>query len=1033
MGLKPNHFYNVRVIAVGANNFQAGSRVIRLRTFGSDGRPELGDSRVPSNFQADEPTAQTGSADPVEENGTPRRSTLSLETTGAADAQSSARDTSSAAANAASRRNTVTRRHSPSTTSLDQPPIREDSIGDEGEISVQELTLRFDEVRKEINENQAALAREEEESKRQHDELEAEKQERKREQKQKEEQTEKLKREQGATDRSMRSAQQRRTNREKQLREKKNERVKAEESIVRWNKGVDDMKQEQENYRTSRLRLEQERREKLETKQNERQRLKEECASMEVELKERRDSVKELNEARKKLAGEEEEAEWHEQETQLKREWQHRQRDYQQRLDEENRISRKKDAQIHNLTQHMQVITQSAAEMQNQSNASGYDYMPGQFKRRSRHNTSVSSVVPSPLPGFAALDPVSQPPTLGFAGSRLSGSGFAQAPFMDFGHLAPRDEASIRAQSVPLSPSAAALVPKGVLDDDDPPSLAGPLPPLDTLGPLPTIGGPEDDPQSPASSGRSLSIISSPHGSSHNLPFPPFNVDTSDRLSIHAGNDSAVPSSTSRLSNLFSTRRLRGAKGADDGGPALGSLKTGQSQSFPRHMDEQEALANKRKLSLSSTLNVFNRNSAGPGTLESIAPVSGSRLFSRSGFHPFSTNRVQERDPSSPRPDSMASSEHIPRPSTDSGSIWGAPDSSIASRQPWLDKVPWSRNASRRPSIHGSPSALKTTLADAEDEILDQEDLSNPSQVGVIGSRPKTLAQRLNPAATPFLGNVFRSKTDKEKDKDKENVKEKDKGKGKEKDKSKDKAKDKENKKTAAEADGQLRPSMDDSPADSRKSRDALSVHTQTSISISESHDSLSLDQSVSNTPSEPANSPALGSSAGTTGVKEQENVVRKLFRKGSSSKFGLPARLGGKDGVGGGLFKKGPSSIASASANSDRVIPHSDSGPRSSIGDAIDDSSTADETPATTGLGLSRTTDSVTSSPALGPTLGSGSLKGPGGKDGAGGSVRSGTSRWFSIKKKGKADREKDSLEMDRERSEMDGLTPTEETSRVV
>ena len=31
-GLKPNHFYNIRVIAVGYNNFQAGSRVIRLRT-----------------------------------------------------------------------------------------------------------------------------------------------------------------------------------------------------------------------------------------------------------------------------------------------------------------------------------------------------------------------------------------------------------------------------------------------------------------------------------------------------------------------------------------------------------------------------------------------------------------------------------------------------------------------------------------------------------------------------------------------------------------------------------------------------------------------------------------------------------------------------------------------------------------------------------------------------------------------------------------------------------------------------------------
>ncbi len=79
-GLKPDHFYNVRVIAVGSNNFQAGSRVVRLRTFTRDGRPELGNSRLPSNFLVEEPHGSR-QGDYTDENGAPRNSVPALETT----------------------------------------------------------------------------------------------------------------------------------------------------------------------------------------------------------------------------------------------------------------------------------------------------------------------------------------------------------------------------------------------------------------------------------------------------------------------------------------------------------------------------------------------------------------------------------------------------------------------------------------------------------------------------------------------------------------------------------------------------------------------------------------------------------------------------------------------------------------------------------------------------------------------------------------------------------------------------------------
>ncbi len=173
-------------------------------------------------------------------------------------------------------------------------------------------------------------------------------------------------------------------------------------------------------------------------------------------------------------------------------------------------------------------------------------------------------------------------------------------------------------------------------------------------------------------------------------------------------------------------------------------------------------------------------------------------------------------------------------------------------------------------------------------------------------------------------------------------------------------------------------------------SRDGYSVHTQTSVS--ESRDSLSLDQSFSNTPSEPA-SAALSSSF------KDDNVVRKLFRKGSSSKFSIAGRLSGKES---GLFKKGPSSTTSGGASEKGVSME-----RSSTGDLED---IGDE--ALNPAFLGRSYDSMAGSPSLAPTVSA--TKNKEGKA---------ASRWLSnFGKKGK--KEKESLDIDRAQfTELDGL----------
>ena len=211
------------------------------------------------------------------------------------------------------------------------------------------------------------------------------------------------------------------------------------------------------------------------------------------------------------------------------------------------------------------------------------------------------------------------------------------------------------------------------------------------------------------------------------------------------------------------------------------------------------------------------------------------------------------------------------------------------------------------------------------------------------------------------MANIFRKDKDKDKDRGKDKSKE-------------DQGKVKEVMTPSIE----LPSNLDDSPSDSRVSRDTYSMHTGTSMS--ESRESLQLDSTASNTPSDM-------NSASTSNMKDSENVVKKLFRKGSSSKFSLSSRLGKESG----LFKKSSGSAT----NSDRNA-FAEQG--SSIGD-VDD---IGEDTAQYG----RSYDSMTSSPGLGPAKS---------KD----SRESRMSSWrFSMKKKSKdtpALKGKESLDLER------------------
>lgn len=961
-GLRPNHCYNIRVIAVGPNNFQAGSQVIRLRTYRPDGRPELGNSRLPDSFQDQE--TKTGQSSAVDESSS-RSQVPTIEAAPSLEPGSTAvRDGPSTTSG--QRRNTVNRRHSPSIASQEQPSIK-DLPSDQPEQSLKVLADKLERTIKEIDETTTQHTTEENDYKQLEERLKKERDEKKKLQKDKDDATAQLRQKVKATYEQMRQASKDKAKKENQLKEKQDKLKKLRENIDKWTAEIENMRKTREGYVAEKESLEADRDLKIRHLDEENSALQEEYSQLEAEYKEKKEQLKELEDERKKLPGGEEDDTWREDDRKMKRDFEMKRRELQSQLIMENRKSQQLDGHLHVLNAQMYASTQQGLHFFNQANSSGVDFeqaAPAALKRRSRTGNSLSNApVPSPTGPYSTSD---------YAGH----SGFGTRAYPPYADMQVGDnamteqfaEADMRALTAgaPLSPTATMLLPSAIFDDidDEPPS------PSSFARKSPLAADHDNEAQSPTSrsSGQSKSAHSSPPGSSHQQAFPSMALDRGDRASskdVAPSPGVQPPQSGHRLGGFFSSwQRNKGAKPSEEGGPPLGSLKHGQSQSFPRQTDESEPT--RRRTSFSSYTQ--NRNSAGTESLEGTNPlVPRSMLSSARRLVPFAA-AFGDRDPSSPRPTSMASAD-LPRPSTDSGSIWNHP--SDKSRF-WSDHMWTSRNPSRRPSIHGSPAALKTTLASAEDEILDHAALNDPqvspSQVGVIGSGPpvnkqtlESKASFLNPNAPTFIGGLFGWK-----DKESDSGKEKDKTKSK--DKSKDKVKDKDVKEKGKNKDGSLdlTQGYDASPTDSRKSRDAFSVHTQTSVS--ESRESLTLDRALSSTLSD-----------SNSIVRDPENVVRKLFRKGSSSKFSLSSRLSKESG----LFKKGPGSTT----NSDKNM----SAERSSFGD-VDDYGEEGS--------LGRSYDSVSGSPSLGPSKSKETKE----------SRMTGWSSKFSMKKKGKDT--KDSLE---------------------
>lgn len=361
-----------------------------------------------------------------------------------------------------------------------------------------------------------------------------------------------------------------------------------------------------------------------------------------------------------------------------------------------------------------------------------------------------------------------------------------------------------------MSPRADALLPSDLLGDEESPELPRPItrPRFSNVeSPNPQLESFPHGPPTPVSSGSQPgSLFPSPHEN-------PNRQETDSPLGP-AGD--APKSASRRLSGLFGFNRPRGKTLAEEP-PLLGTLKPGQSQSFPRNIDEMDPIGSRRRrlsytgnwanpitlLPRSNTTSVTADSSSDhiPSRRAAFSSIfspsrfgfgssglkSGDQSDLNTGYNQFSP-RHDPIDPSSllgtvrrgsisPRPSSTFSFDNqLPHPSTDNRHF-GWP-SAEKNRSPlafdWASPSTWSRNQSRRPSIqYGSSSHLPLGLSGEPDFLQDSfERQSRPLQAP-IGTRPSSshrpLTPKLNPTAPTFKTIVGKmSDTDKEKGKDKD-------------------------------------------------------------------------------------------------------------------------------------------------------------------------------------------------------------------------------------------------------------------------
>lgn len=923
-GLKPGHYYVVRVSLVNSMEFSSKSAPIRFRTKAA--AATAGD-RFAAPVESHE-TDPDGNPEPV-----PRvRAYRGLKdvTSPPPDAAPMTRE-GSTGLGLATKQSLKSRRTSPSALELERRiSAFEDSEATEGAETVTQLTEKLDTIRRETEETERQAKEEEEEESQQKEELVKERDELRAEAAEKERVSRNLKKELKTLEGQNTNAQNERSKQERLLAQKKQEREKLKENMAKWEGEAERLKealrrarQEKENAIT----IHDGDKDAFHVKQEE------EAAAIKVlddELRQKIMEIKELQRALKNNSPSGTEPEPNlvqqlQQDAEEKRQWDL----HYKTLQTQYSVTAQTLEKTKRIYAEQQAYLDSLRAKRRQEEAQHFTSAPTTTDRtirrgdsqRSRRATSGQSASESPRMSNFAL--TSAPFAQNVTSTAPIFAGNQHINFYNGMTInRPTDELAMSAEDrdgltggAPMSPSAGAdLLPTDLFIDDP-----QPLPGLGALPGMPNLAGPLarlDDtnslvPASPVSgdsSSRSASVFASPQVSQPNLHIgsPEAGLIDVDGRSIRSTRSNRATSggaAGSRFSGMFGIKQRAKAASTDEG-PALS-----KANSLPRQdggIPGLDSVSRKRNSSISGSMlsgtlgDAFDAPQMPPASrLSRFNPFSSRAPANASAAWPTSIGAFGRR-PGSPRPGSTHSNE-FPRPSFDS-SRWGADawpsgDAAGGARSsPLAFGAGWnaptaqqprtwgSRHPSRRPSaqqgVSGPPDdIMEDEGSDSDSDFLDS---SKAAKLGPIGTRPPAGSKkaekapeidppRLNPAAKDFKSFFSGMSLTKSKTKDKDNAST-----------------------VASSASGtpnlaQHEDHDDLSPPNSRKSKDTRDTRSMTTTESSIAESGRNSQEYLARTPSytnsdAAAPSPLLsGTSAG------KESFMQKLSRKSSSSKFTLP------------------------------------------------------------------------------------------------------------------------------------------------
>ncbi|KAG2415067.1 hypothetical protein HFD88_006258 [Aspergillus terreus] len=885
LNLVPGNIYHICVCSVSAANFQTPSAVVHVRTKSlplSQSQQNASNSNI--TIRASIPRSTAGLA-------APSAPIMSREHSGG---------------QLQSKRAPAGRKQSPAASGAETlhgsvDDLQRVSGSDDRDESLEELAERLKLLQHENETVEKQAADEEEEHIALLKELEKQRDELKKRVKEKDEASGDLKKQVYKLESVNRSVQSEKAKRERLLQQKESERQKRKDDIVRWQEKVVRMATDATHAKEEKARVEEEGKKRADAV---REKIAKEQAEMKViddEIQDKGGRVKKLEEERKNNQGPDGEdgKELDRIDNERARQWELKLSNLHTQYASLVSLHAQVQQQYQEAQEHFKWLTTQRPGSSGPFSlpALDLDLSKTATIRPRRHRSSLTSNVSSPM-NFPAMEPSfsnsinykapsTNSPTFPPSSTFFNINNGMTIPGLSGQPDLSRAELEMSFNNPQMSPRADALLPSDLLGDEESPELPRPIirprfSNADQSNPLEsfTHGPPSPD----SSSSRPESMFGSPH----EIP-----AQEPESQPATLGDVNEAPKSASRrLSGLFGFHRARGKTLADEP-PLLGTLKPGQSQSFPRNLEEMDPIgARRRRLSYtgnwanpitllprSNTASVTADSSSDhlPSRRAAISSIfspsrfgfgSGSNLAKSSdnpdlntGYNQFSP-RHDPIDPSSilgtvrrgslsPRPSSTFSFDNqLPHPSTDNRHFGWPSAEKPGHRSPlgfdWASPSTWSRVHSRRPSTqYGSSGHLPLSLTGEPDFLQDSsfERQGRPLQAP-IGTRPSSshrpVTPKLNPAA-PTFKTIFGSRKS---DKDKE----------------KDKGKDRD-------LDAPFDFLMDDgSPSESRASKDSRSL----SIFTRDSYESLE----------------RMPSAASADNNSSKESFIRKITRKGSSGKF---------------------------------------------------------------------------------------------------------------------------------------------------